>query len=646
LCSGAALYVEPRERLHPGPDLERYLEREKITVLSMTPSALALMDPAAGPSLEQVIVGGEPCPEDLARRWAGRCRLFNAYGPTEASITTTYSEYRDGLLPPLIGRPLPNVHVYLLDEAQQPVPVGAAGELCIGGVAVARGYLNRPELTAERFIADPFSGVPGATMYRSGDFGRRRADGQIEFIGRRDDQVKIRGFRVELGEIEAAIARHPAVRQVSVIAREDNPGDKRLVAYVASDRAADSLAGELRTQLRATLPEHMVPAHFVALPALPLTQNGKVDRKALPAPGSAAGAAAEDYVAPRNDLEIGLATVWARVLGVPRVGISDNFFDHGGNSLLVVKLLGEMERMTGLRIGLGEFFKAPTIAGLVEGGMPGASRRTSVVVPLQPDGDGTPVFCICGVNIYKDFAQSLGTGQPVYGVYVAEEQAIVDQVIRGEKPTISIELLVDAYYHAIARFRPEGPYRLAGLSFGGILAMELAAKMRRQGAAVDVVLLLDAALPDGLHRNWGKWLSYQTAEILKGNGAVKLRRLLAKVHQKIGQPGALATVGEQRYEGFAARQQAAFMSAAAQWTKTGPAYDFRAVLFRASDASVWGVYNDLAEDYGWRRYLGDNLLVVDAVGGHRSIIEPPHVTELGRKARAFLAADSGGPSAA
>ena len=207
LCSGAALYVEGRDTILPGPDLERYLEREKITVLSLTPSALAMLDPSAAPSVEQLIVGGEPCSAELAARWAGRCRFFNAYGPTETTITTTYVEYRDGALPPLIGRPLPNVRVYLLDQALEPVPVGVTGELYIGGIGVARGYLGRPKLSAERFLPDPFRDRPGALMYRTGDFGRWRSDGQIEFIGRIDDQVKIRGFRIELGEIEASPCR-------------------------------------------------------------------------------------------------------------------------------------------------------------------------------------------------------------------------------------------------------------------------------------------------------------------------------------------------------------------------------------------------------------------------------------------------------
>jgi amino acid adenylation domain-containing protein len=277
LCSGATLYVEDRQTLMPGPDLEDYVAREEITVLSLTPSALAVLDPAAVPSVSLVVVGGEACRIELAARWAGRCRFFNAYGPTEATITATCVEYRDGAAPPNIGRALPNVRVYVLDDHGNLCPVGVPGELCIGGVGVALGYINRPQLTAERFVRDPFSAAAGARMYRTGDVARWRDDGALEHLGRLDFQVKVRGFRIELGEIEANIAAQPEVRESTVIAREDIAGDPRLVAYlVPRDGQLD--VTQLQEQLLLRLPHYMVPSAFVVLQALPRLPNGKVDR--------------------------------------------------------------------------------------------------------------------------------------------------------------------------------------------------------------------------------------------------------------------------------------------------------------------------------------------------------------------------------
>lgn len=329
LCSGATLYVEQRQTILPGPDLEHYLEREQITVLSLTPSALAVLDPAAAPSIEQLIVGGEPCSAELAAVWAGRCRFFNTYGPTETTITATYVEYRDGTRPPNIGRPLPNVRAYILDRELEPVPVGVPGELYIGGIGVARGYLNRQGLTAERFLPDPFRDSPEAVMYRSGDFVRWRPDGQIEFIGRIDNQVKIRGNRIELGEIKTYIEQHPDVRQVVVIAWEDTLGDKNLVAYVVAENPPADLVDQLRANLKRSLPEYMVPSAFIALDKLPLTPNDKVDLRALPAPEYSALQRAV-YVAPRTPTEEALTATWHEVLQIEHIGVHDNFFDLGG----------------------------------------------------------------------------------------------------------------------------------------------------------------------------------------------------------------------------------------------------------------------------------------------------------------------------
>jgi acyl carrier protein len=264
-----------------------------------------------------------------------------------------------------IGRPIANTQVYLLDSQLRPVPLGVAGELYIGGVQLARGYLARPALTAERFLPDPFSSEPGARLYRTGDLARYLPSGDIEFLGRIDHQVKVRGFRIELGEVEAALLHHEAVREAVVVARETSTGDKQLVAYVVTSPGADGAAapGELRDSLRRSLPDYMVPAHFVPLDALPLTPNGKVDRKALPAPAADAGAA-RDYEPPRTPAEELLAGIWGELLETGRVGRSDNFFELGGHSLLMAQVAARVRDAFDVELPMTVFFQEPTVAGL------------------------------------------------------------------------------------------------------------------------------------------------------------------------------------------------------------------------------------------------------------------------------------------
>jgi len=287
-------------------------------------------------------------------------RVNDLYGPTE---TTTYSTWvrREPGQRPTIGRPIANTQVYLLDPHGNPVPFRVTGELYIGGDGVARGYLNRPELTAERFIADPFASSSGARLYRTGDFARYRHDGCIEFMGRADNQVKLRGFRIELSEIEATLSLHPHVREAAVIVREDNPGDKRLVAYVTA-RDRDPLPADLKALVARHLPHYMVPDAFVPLPALPTTPNGKLDRRALPVPEYEAAGAAFDP--PQTPLEIAMADIWASVLGVERIGRSDNFFDLGGHSLLAAQLVGKINRSLGTDLSLRQVFEAPNVRDL------------------------------------------------------------------------------------------------------------------------------------------------------------------------------------------------------------------------------------------------------------------------------------------
>ena len=376
LITGATLYV--RDELWSAREFHRKIIELGLTVVNVPPAYWQrwVEEVAASPSLGRpaslrlVIVGGDAMTPETLRLWAGSplagIRLLNAYGPTETTITAATYEALEGSLARVpIGRPLPNRTAPVLDRAGNPAPAGVPGELFLGGAGLARGYLNRPDVTAERFVPDPFSGTPGARLYRTGDLARYRPDGVIEFLGRIDQQVKIRGFRIELGEIEAVLAGQPEIRHCHVMAREDTPGDKRLVAYVVPQPGAAPLdeAGIL-ARLKRQLPDFMLPSDVVLLDALPLTPGGKLDRRALPAPQSAARRDGSAWVAPRTPLETELASLWAEVLGVDRVGIYDNFFQLRGHSLLAAQLIARVRDAFQVELPLRSLFLEPTVAGM------------------------------------------------------------------------------------------------------------------------------------------------------------------------------------------------------------------------------------------------------------------------------------------
>ncbi|MEA2604981.1 MAG: hypothetical protein QOF89_5973 [Acidobacteriota bacterium] len=395
LTTGGTLVLRGVEMLRSSADFLAACRERQITLLDL-PTAYwhgLAADVSAGtagegwpPTVDRVIVGGERVlPERVAawgREIGPRVRLWNTYGPTEGTVTATLVDLAslpgglDGLREVPIGRPIAGARAYVLDARLEPAPVGVPGELCLGGAGVARGYLDRPDLTAERFLPDPFAVTAGAEagagarLYRTGDLVRWLPSGQLEFLGRTDRQVKVRGFRVELGEIEAALAEHPAVREVAVLAREDQPGERRLVAYVTpylerpERPEQEAAAGELRAFLKERLPEHMVPSVFMTLAALPLNASGKVDRRALPAPDASRPALAAAYVAPETPAEEGVAAIWCEVLGLERVGVHDDFFELGGNSLLLPQVMQRLQRDFQVDVPLRSLAEETTVAGL------------------------------------------------------------------------------------------------------------------------------------------------------------------------------------------------------------------------------------------------------------------------------------------
>ena len=447
-------------------------------------------------SLRLVIIGGEKVLPEPVRTWQkylinsgkGDLQLINSYGPTETTVSATlYRIFADtpiiGEVP--IGRPFPHLQAYILDRDRQPVASGIPGELYLAGESLARGYLNRPELTAEKFCT---SHEPTTRLYKTGDLVRYLAEGNIEYIGRIDKQIKIRGFRIELGEIETAIVEHPKIQQTAVIAREDTPGDKRLVAYIIPSKE-EFPSSELRFFLAERLPSYMVPAAYVRLDELPITPSGKIDRRALPAPDWNQSELRKTAIAPRNELEEKLAKICSKVLKISPIGVEDNFFDLGGHSLLAVSLLTQIEKTFKKNIPLATFLDAPTVAGLAGVISQESSRSDSLLFAIRTTGSKPPLFLInamgTGMLAYKLLAKYLDPDRPVYGIRAI---GMDDSRI----PQNRIEQMAQSYIKEMRSVQPEGPYFVAGVCTGGTIAFEIASQLNSQGLSVAFLGLIDS----------------------------------------------------------------------------------------------------------------------------------------------------------
>jgi len=366
LAAGATLVLPTEEYLLPGPPFLAWMREQAITAVTLPPSVLSVLPPGEACTLEVVIAAGEECPADVVSRWSGRLRFLNAYGPTETTVCASIAECHDDGRRPSIGKPIDNTKLYLLNRHLKPVPIGVPGELYVDSVGLARGYQGRAELTAQSFIPHPFGAEPGARLYRTADLARYLSNGDVDFLGRVDRQVKVRGYRIELAEIEAVLVTHRTVREAVVLAREDRPGEKKLMAYVVPREGEECDVLELWRFLRGKLPAFMHPSELVTLESFPLTPNGKIDRRALPAPQQTGKENGESYRAPRTQLEEQLASIWAQELGVERVGIDDNFFELRGHSLSLVQVAFRVQDTLGYEVPLQIFFLAPTIAELAK----------------------------------------------------------------------------------------------------------------------------------------------------------------------------------------------------------------------------------------------------------------------------------------
>jgi len=502
LIYGGRLVIVPHLVARAPEEFCNLVYEEGVTILSQTPSAFQhfmradeSLNDGKKLKLRAVIFGGEMLEFQGLESWFARYgndlpQMINMYGITETTIHTTYQRVtRKNLLErsgSLIGRPLTNYRIYVLNEHLQPAPVGVLGELYIGGEGVARGYLNLPSLTAERFIPDPFA-QPGSRMYRTGDLARWNKDRNLEFGGRADQQVKIRGFRIELGEIEAALKKYPEVAQAVVIAREGKSGEKQLLGYVVPAAEATIDPAILRHGLARVLPDYMVPAAIVQLDKVPLTVNGKLDVRALPDPDFLAS---KSYRGPRTMREEALCSLFNEVLGLEHVGINDNFFEIGGHSLLAIRLVSRIRATLDLELSIRNIFEAPTVAGLAARvANPILADPYEVILPIRTSGSRLPLFCIHpGLGLssgYSALIQHIDFSRPIYGV---QNRGLNDP---GPLPG-SIAEMASEYLVHIRTLQPHGPYYLLGWSFGGCVAQAMASLLEQMGEEVGLLALLDA----------------------------------------------------------------------------------------------------------------------------------------------------------
>lgn len=640
---GATLVIADPRSHKDANYIATVISTERITTVHFVPSMLrdflevGRLDRCA--SLKRVFASGEALPPDLRQKFYERlgAELHNLYGPTEAAVDVTYwdcSNLASGASVP-IGRPISNVKAYILDQHLAPVPVGVAGELHIGGVAVASGYLNRPELTAARFIADPFDPHPGARIYKTGDRARFLADGNIEYIGRLDNQVKLRGFRIELGDIETALLESNHVQAGAVLLRDDGDNGPRLVAYlVPSEPELDAPA--LRAFLRERLPQYMVPSAFVAVKSLPKTASGKLDRKTLPAPEFGPDAQRE-FVPPSDDIEERLANLWQEVLGVYPISATDNYFDLGGHSLIALRLFSEIKFVFHLDLPLATLFYAPTVrtmAGIIRDS---GVQAASPVVPIQPEGTKPAIFCIGALNgeviLFRRLALELGPDQPLFGL---QPFSLVDRLS-------TVETLAAAYVEQLRQRGQQCPYCLLGYSFGGLVAVEMARQLRKIGCAPAVVALIDSTYLAGWKalEPWTERIrryKYHLNQITHGTRGLghlvdRLRSSSFRVIHKVS-----TSMGVEVPKIASDIRGRQFLAAENYRAKPYPG---KVYLFKAESRPEFFADDP---DMGWGKVLSD-LQIAEVPGDHGTINTGMNLKILARKLAAFLDATPGSEGA-
>ena len=495
LVTGAELVLVDNATSRNGEQLARLLAEHQITFIQATPATLRMLWEAGwrGNQSLTVISCAEALPMDLARKLMDSCRsLWNFYGPTETTIYATGGQILPSHDVITIGPPINNTQVYMLDEQLHPLPVGKAGEIGIVGVGLAKGYLNQPELTDEKFISFQLPNGQSTRLYRTGDLGRFDTSGNVHYLGRIDQQVKIRGFRIEVAEIEQQLLRQSGIKNAVVIAREDTPGDQRLVAYIVPAQYIadeDSQIATWRQGIRRMLPDYMLPAHFVLLAELPVTPNGKLDKKALPMPGSRTRSKQQQTVLPTTKAERLLASIWQDVFATETIDIDDNFFDIGGHSLSAVQVMLRLEKETGRRLPLSTLFEYPTIrelASLTEESQPIDTQKS--LVHIKPTGSKTPIYLVHGIGLnllnFSGLVANIDADQPVYGLQAKGLDGT-------SEPLDKMEAIAAHYISEMLEQNPTGPYAIAGYSFGGYVAYEMAQQLTRMGKQIKMLAMFD-----------------------------------------------------------------------------------------------------------------------------------------------------------
>ena len=593
----------------------------------------------------KVLCGGEALPDRLAQQiLATGSELWNLYGPTETTVWSTIyrvaanksvAHNSDAVVS--IGRPIANTQIYILNKQLQPAPIGVPGEMYIGGAGLARGYLNRPELTAAKFIPNPFSTDASSRLYQTGDLARYSIDGKIEFLGRIDDLVKIRGFRIELGEIETALSQSSLVRQAVVIASTIAPDRQSLIAYIVPHRHCTPTTTELRSFLSEKLPEYMMPAIFVLLENLPLTANGKIDRRALPLPDRPNLEPEATFIAPKDGLELQLIKMWERVLKIQSIGTSDNFFHLGGHSLLAVQLFAEIKKTCGQNLPLATLFQHPTIEQLatILRQEPGLTTWSSLV-PIAPRGSKPPLFCAhpVGGNVleYYPLAAHLGADQPIYGL----QSPGLDGV---QAPLNRIEDMAGHYIREIQSVQPRGPYFLAGYSFGALVAFEIACQLKSQGEEIGLLALLDNVSPRFV--NIRPPLFHSIGIHLQNLCQLKMSERVKYIKDRIVFR-LMYQNKENRDKQFLIDNWAVSLSPeylkvldanfqAAQ-NYTGQFYPGQVTLFRSS---VQLLERSSHSDLGWDELVG-SLKIYNLPGHHSNLLKEPYIQILAEKLKLCL----------
>ena len=647
LTAGATLCVAAQPDLQPGAPLQALLRDQRITHATLPPTALRHLSPDGLPDLETVISGAESCPQELVDAWAGRLRFGNVYGPTEAAIWATLKQF-DAPAPVTIGRPLANYRAYVVDAEFEPVPVGVVGQLALGGLGLARGYHGQPSLTASRFVPSPFGPSPGDRLYLTGDLARLRADGEIVCLGRNDNQIKLRGYRIEPGEIEAALVDHDAIDDAVVVARTEG-GHAQLAAFLVAREPSADLVAAVRDHARRRLPAHLVPALWKVLDRLPTTPNGKIDRKSLAAMRPDRGAARErEIVAPRNAVEQRLAGAWARLLDVEAIGVHDNFFDLGGDSILAIRLIADLQD-AGLALDVQQLLAHQTIAELAPLAAAAATdpaRR--LIVALRRGGSKPPLFLIPG-----------GGGNPFYlhplARHLDGERPVLALRAPGldgrESPSPSVEAAAEHYVAALRAERPRGPFLLAGHSFGAWVAFHVAWRLRQDGDAVAGLVVFDIPAPSRERRvplpaiDDAAWLRGNLRLIERLSGAAPVRdadlddlsipAFLERFRDHVQRAGLLAAT-----DATAARRllevSKANALALSHYTAPGrldvPIRLLRAASLHADDAPlITAAAGDDPSRWGWP-LLTDAPVTVDTVAGdHITMFSPDRIADLAHR---------------